>query len=119
MGFLTPCDRNSSTFCCGKDDISCCNSDLAVTIGIQESVCTASEPTPNTSSQRAFTQAAIGIGVAAGIILMVEALSAQWLWRQNRWIKLQMVQSSGTIPPTELQTLMQDSNKSRPDGSKG
>ncbi|KAF4815447.1 hypothetical protein CGCTS75_v013021 [Colletotrichum tropicale] len=105
MGFLTPCDRNSSTFCCGKDDISCCNSDLTVTIGVQEWVCTASEPTPNTSNKRAFKQAAIGIGLAAGTILMVEALSAQWLWRQNRRIKLQIVQSSGPSSPTELETL--------------
>ncbi|CAI0641934.1 unnamed protein product, partial [Colletotrichum noveboracense] len=107
MGFLTPCDRNSSTFCCGKEDNSCCNTDLAVTMEIQESVCTALFSTPNTNSERAFKPAAIGIGVAAGIILMVEALSAQWLWRQNRWIKLQIVQSSGTTSPTELQTLTQ------------
>ncbi|KAF3809556.1 hypothetical protein GCG54_00012840 [Colletotrichum gloeosporioides] len=117
MEFLTPCDWNTSTFCCGKDDRSCCNTDRAARIATEESVCTPStaDSDTNDSNKWAFKPSAIGIGVAVGLIVMVEALSAQWLWRQNRWMKLQIVEASETSPSTELRALMQNCDKLQPD----
>ncbi|KAF6830453.1 hypothetical protein CPLU01_07379 [Colletotrichum plurivorum] len=90
--FLTSCENtNRPAYCCGRLNSTCCGTDDQIYFEGVESPCTSDSVggSDGESDPKRVKYVTIGLAVAVAIIVLVEAISAQWLWRQNRWLKAQ------------------------------
>ncbi|KAK8050919.1 hypothetical protein PG993_002304 [Apiospora rasikravindrae] len=87
---ITACNDGSNKYCCG-DTRSCCGTSRAITIPMQESVCTAHTlDSEGGVDATTFKNATIGLAVVAGASLLAAVASTLWFLRQNKSLKKQL-----------------------------
>ncbi|KAL0943309.1 uncharacterized protein CTRU02_201195 [Colletotrichum truncatum] len=103
--FMTACNDGTATYCCGRSNTTCCGTEHAITIQTQESVCTANTTNDRANSNDdALKGATIGLGVVAGVSLLIGLISTFWLWKQNKSLKKQLAEKPEPAPPTNPHT---------------
>lgn len=96
---ITPC--GDGTYCCGSNNLRCCDTDEAFTIPTQSSVITdnVTETVIVTHTASAddesstFRNATIGLGAALGVVALVGLGSVLWLLRKNKHLYQQLAQA--------------------------
>ncbi|KAF6843609.1 hypothetical protein CMUS01_01936 [Colletotrichum musicola] len=97
--FLTSCENtNRPAYCCGRLNSTCCGTDDQIYFEGVESPCKSNsvDGSDGGSDPKRGKYVTVGLVVAVAIIVLVEAISAQWLWRQNRWLKAQAAEKRET-----------------------
>ncbi|KAF6803693.1 hypothetical protein CSOJ01_10714 [Colletotrichum sojae] len=92
LASLTSCENtNRPAYCCGRPNSTCSGTDDQIYFEGVESLCTSHSVDGSDvgSDPNRGKYVTIGLVVAVAIIVLVEAISAQWFWRQNRWLKAQ------------------------------
>ena len=104
---LTPC--GDGTYCCGSNNLGCCDTDRAFTIPTQSSV-VASNVTETvratvtaSSDASTFRSATIGLGAALGVVALMAIGAILWLRRKNSALYKQLTEANAALDSAQQQ----------------
>ena len=100
---ITPC--GDGTYCCGSNNLRCCNTNESFTIPTQSSVVAANVTetvlvthTASSGDASTFRGATIGLGAALGVVALAGLGAVLWLLRRNRSLYQQLVEAQSAAP---------------------
>ena len=99
---ISPC--GDGTYCCGHNNLNCCDTDKAFTLPTQSSVVasnvTETAVVTETANSSSYKDATIGLAVVLGVVALAALLGILWLLKKNRELSSQLAQNQ---QPTHAQ----------------